>query len=57
MLDPTTGKLVKYGELIGKYYETVLKRLDGDFYTEEQKKANMKYFELLYGGNESEEGK
>ena len=56
VLDPLTGKLVKYGDLIKKYNELMYERLEGDFYTEEQKQAIKKYFELLYGINK-EEGK
>lgn len=56
VLDPLTGQLVEYGELLDNYFGIMNERLEGDSYTEEQKKAIIKYFELLYGGLEKEEG-
>ncbi len=57
VLNPLTGEYVELGELIDTYHTLMNERLQGDFYTEEQKKAIIKYFELLYGGLEKEEGK
>ena len=57
VLDPLTGELVKYGDLIDKYNAIMYERLESDFYTEEQKQAIKKYFELLYSGLEKKEGK
>lgn len=57
VLDPITGNLVRYGDLIDRYNAIVYERLEGDFYTEEQKAAIRKYFELLYSGLEKKEGK
>ncbi len=56
VLDPITGKPIKYGELLDKYNAIMNERLEGDFYTEEQKDAIRKYFDLLYKGIEKEEG-
>ena len=56
VLDPMTGELVKYGDIIKIYCEKMYERLDSDLYTEEQKKVIRKYFELLLGGLEKEEG-
>lgn len=57
VLDPLTGKYVKYGEIYHQYYTLMYEKLQSDFYTEEQKQAIMKYFELLYSGLKKEEGK
>ena len=57
ILDPLTGEYVEYGKLINKYYGIMLERLDGNSYTEDQKTAIKKYFELLYSGLEEKEGK
>lgn len=54
ILDPQTGKYVKYGDLIHTYYTIMFEKLQSDSYTEEQKEAIVKYFELLYGGLEEE---
>ena len=56
VLDPLTGKYVSYTDLIDKYNAIMNERLDGNSYTEEQKKIIQEYFALLYGGLE-EEGK
>ena len=52
VLDPITGKYVKYGELYSRYNTLMLERLSNDDYgyTEEQKRAIEKYFALLYSG-------
>ena len=54
VLNPQTGKYVKYGDLIHTYYTIMFEKLQGDSYTEEQREAIIKYFELLYGGLEGE---
>ena len=54
VLDPQTGKYVKYGDLIHTYYTIMFEKLQSDSYTEEQREAIIKYFELLYGGLEEE---
>lgn len=57
VLDPLTGKYVEYGTLIDTYNALMLEKLENGSYTEEQKTAIRKYFELLYSGIEKEEGK
>ena len=57
VLDPLTGKYVKYGELIDTYYGVMYEKLENGSYTEEQKEMILKYFALLYSGLEEEEGK
>ena len=57
VLDPMTGELVEYGKLFAKYYAIMYEKLDGDFYTDEQKEVIRKYFDLLYSGLEKKEGK
>ena len=57
VLDPMTGEYVKVGELIHKYNAIMNERLESGNYTEAQKEAIRKYFELLYSGIEKEEGK
>lgn len=56
VLDPLTGQYEEYGKLLNKYYGLMYEKLEGDFYTEEQKAAIIKYFELLYSGLEKKEG-
>lgn len=56
VIDPFTGEPTEYGELFAKYYGTMFERLEGDSYTEEQKEAIRKYFDLLYGKTQKEEG-
>lgn len=56
VLDPLTGELVEYGELLAKYNAIMYDKLDGDFYTDEEKKVIRKYFDLLYSGIEEKEG-
>lgn len=57
VLDPLTGEYVRYGDLLAKYNAIMYERLEGDSYTEEQKEAIKKYFDLLYSGIEEKEGK
>ena len=49
-------KEILLGDLINDYNAKLYARLEGDLYTEEQKKAILKYFELLFGGIKKEEG-
>ena len=56
VLDPLTGEIVKYGDIIKKYNEKMYAMLESNLYTEEQKAAIRKYFELLYSGLEKKEG-
>lgn len=55
ILNPQTGEYVKYGDLIHTYHTIMFERLHGDSYTEEQKEAITKYFDLLFGGLEDDE--
>ncbi len=57
VLDPLTGEPIAYGELIDRYNAIMNERLEGNTYTEEQKAAIRKYFDLLYMGIKKEEGK
>lgn len=57
VIDPFTGEPIEYGELFAKYYGIMFEKLEGDSYTEEQKEAIRKYFDLLYGSTQKEEGK
>ena len=56
VIDPLTGEYVEYGELFAKYYAIMYEKIDGDVYTDEQKDAIKKYFDLLYSGLEKEKG-
>lgn len=56
VLDPLTGELKKYGDLIHKYDAIMYEKLGSDLYTEEQKAIIMKYFEMLYSGIKKQEG-
>ena len=57
VIDPFTGEPIEYGKLFSKYYGIMFEKLEGDTYTEEQKEAIRKYFDLLYGSTQKEEGK
>ncbi len=50
VLDPSTGEYVKYGELLAKYYALMSAKLENGSYTDAQKEAIKKYFDLLYSG-------
>ena len=55
VLDPATGKYVEYGTILDTYYALMFGKLkDGD-YTDEERDAIEKYFEILYNGFEKEE--
>jgi hypothetical protein len=57
VLDYKTGELKKLIELIDEYTAIMYERLNGDYYTEEQKEAIQKYINLLYSGIEKDEDK
>lgn len=48
--DPFTNKYVEYGTILDKYYEIMFNKIQDDSYTDDEKKALEKYFEILYGG-------
>ena len=54
VFDPMTGEYVEYGEIIDRYYQIMFNKIQGDFYTEDEKEALKKYFEILYGGFDEE---
>ena len=56
VLDPLTGEYVEYGTLLDKYFAVMDSKLSDGGYTELQKEAIRKYFALLYGGMDKEEG-
>ena len=56
VLDPLTGEYVEYGTLLSKYYAVMSAKLSSGNYTEQQKEAIIKYFDLLYGGIKKDEG-
>jgi len=55
--DPFTGEYVEYGVILDKYYKLMFGKLENGQYTDEEKKAIEKYFDILYGGfdNKNEE--
>ena len=55
VFDPMTGEYVEYGTIIDRYYSIMYNKIQGDFYTEDEKAALKKYFEILYGGFDEEE--
>ncbi len=57
VLDPSTGEYVKYGTLLAKYYALMTAKLESGNYTDAQKEAITKYFELLYSGLKKDEDK
>ncbi len=56
VLDPLTGEYVKYGTLLSKYYALMNEKLNGDTYSESEKEAIKKYFDLLFSGIKKDEG-
>lgn len=56
VLNPLTGKYVKFGELIHTYYALMFEKLEGDLYSDEMETLIRNYFDLLYRGLD-EEGK
>ncbi len=57
VLNPMTGEYVKYGTLLSQYYGLLSSKLENGNYTEEQKEAIIKYFDLLFSGLKKDEGK
>ena len=57
ILNPQTGEYVKLGDLIHTYYAIMYEKLQNGSYTEEQKEAITKYFDLLYSGIEERKDK
>lgn len=55
VLNPDTDEFVEYGTMIGTYEKIMRGRLENGEYTDEEKEAIKKYFEILYGGFEDEE--
>ncbi len=56
VLDPYTDKYVEYGTLIDRYYSLMFGKLQDGDYTDEEKDAMEKYFQILYGGFEESNG-
>ena len=54
VLDPISGEYVEYGKIIDAYYSKMFGKVQDGNYTEEEKKAMEKYFEILYGGFDEE---
>ena len=51
VLDPMTGEFVEYGTILDDYFYLDAKpKIDGGAYTEEEKKALEKYYDILYNG-------
>ena len=50
VFDPYTGTYVEYGTILDKYYALVFGKLQDGNYTDEEKAALEKYFDILYGG-------
>lgn len=48
--DPFTNRYVEYGVILDKYYSIMFSKLNGESYTDEEKKALEEYFKILYGG-------
>jgi len=53
--DPLTNQFVEYGKIIERYNALMQGKLENESYTEEEKKAIQRYFQILYGGFETEE--
>lgn len=56
VLDPLTNTYVEYGTILDKYYGMMFSKVEGGSYTEQEKEAMEKYFDILYGGFDEEEG-
>lgn len=52
VLDPYTDEYVEYGTLIDRYYSLMFGKMQDGGYTDEEKDAMEKYFQILYGGFE-----
>ncbi len=55
VFDPYTGKYVEYGVILDKYYALMFGKVEDGDYTEEEKAAMEKYFDILYGGFDNED--
>lgn len=56
VLDPITNTYVEYGTILDKYYALMFGKVEGGAYTEQEQEAMEKYFAILYGGFDEEEG-
>lgn len=56
VLDPITNTYVEYGTILDKYYALMFGKVEGGNYTQQEKEAMEKYFAILYGGFDEEEG-
>lgn len=56
VLDPITNTYVEYGTILDKYYALMFGKVDGGAYTDQEIEAMEKYFAILYGGFDEEEG-
>lgn len=54
VLDPMTNGYVEYGTILDKYYSLMFGKVQDGNYTEEEKEAMQKYFEILYGESKKE---
>ena len=52
--DPITNKYVEYGVILQKYYDLMFGKAEGGAYTEEERLAMQKYFDILYNGFDEE---
>ncbi len=52
--DPFTNTYVEYGVILDKYYALMFGKLENGEYTDEEKLAMEKYFDILYGGFDEE---
>ena len=53
--DPISNKYVEYGVILDKYYELMFGKSENGNYTDEEKLAMEKYFDILYGGFDEED--
>ena len=56
VLDPLTNTYVEYGTILDKYYALMFGKVNDGDYTDEEKAAMEKYFAILYGGFDENEG-
>ena len=55
VFDPYTNQYVEYGTILDKYYALMFGKLQDSDYTDEEKAAMEKYFDILYGGFDQED--
>lgn len=53
--DPISNKYVEYGVILDKYYAIMFNKVENGSYTDEEKLALEKYFDILYGGFDEED--